>query len=380
MCILDEDDYVDMTERNYRKFVKAALTGIPKMKIKVLDGTSPAVKPQSTTRTYERVTEDVAAKKELVYETQLNYMSPSELDIKEKETEHREKQNALETLKIKYQDLSKDMNTHVWRDRSKRICHNCHARKGHDRKKCLDQECTDVRICGEIDLHPENKKELSLLGAKRQKLEGELNVLSAELEAKKKARDETYNTFEGKVQSWLIRSNPDKYLIAATGQVRQVRVNADTAILKKILECQVPEDIEKSSKFWPDMIENYEQKYIKTTKKEMPPRIINPVRRELENKGITWPASVTLPATTTTVNFMSPTGFQQTLFGFPYYNSPFYMPMMSPTRPTATVSSVAELESTTPENIYPPLPCEPYLMPQEPPPPPQEEDAAGLSK
>lgn len=66
----------------------------------------------------------------------------------------------------------------------------------------------------------------------------------------------------------------------------------------------MPEDIEKSSKFWPDMIENYEQKYIKTTKKEMPTRIINPVRRELENKGITWPASVTLPATTTGVNFI----------------------------------------------------------------------------
>lgn len=374
MCILDEDDYVDVTERNYRKFVKAASLGTPRMKIKVMDGTSPAVhvKLQSQTRT--EVTENVSAKKELVYETKLNYMSPSELDIKEKETEHREKLNTLEALNIKYQELSKDMNTHVWRDRSKRICHNCHARKGHDRKRCFDQECTDVRVCGEVDLHPESKKELSLLGAKKQKLEGELNALSSELEAKKKARDETYNTFEGKVQSWLIRSNPEKYLIAATGQVRQVRVNADTAILKKVLECQVPDDIEKSSKFWPDIIENYECKYIRSTKREtLKTPIINPVRRELESRGLTWPAPVTLPSTPSAPHYLSPSpysGFPQMAFGFPYNTPPFYMlnPGMTPTRPTATVTS-SELEKT---DVYPPLPCEPYLLDQ--PPLPQEED------
>ena len=235
LCILDENEYVDMTERNFKKLIGKQST----MRLKVLDGSSPA--PTTTVASTARSREEYpGARKELIYETKDAYMSPAELDIKSKELEVEEKSKVSESMEAKYQNLSKEMNTHVWRDKSKRVCHNCHQRTGHDRKKCLLPTCEDVRVCGEVDLHPESKKELSNIGIKRQRIQGELEALRAELDAKKKAYRETHNTFEGKVQPFLIRSNPDKYLIRATGQVRQVRVNADIqGQLLEGVECHI---------------------------------------------------------------------------------------------------------------------------------------------
>ena len=365
ICIYDEDEYVDLTDRNFRKFVKMALQGHPRMKLKILDGASPAVtKPHSQPNRQS----ECPAKKELSWETDFKFMSPAELDIKEKESELNEKIRAVESLNSRYLELSSDMNTNVWRDKSKRICHNCHGRTGHDKKKCKDVKCTDVRICGEIDLHPDSKKELSVLSIKKQKLEGEINALTSELDAKRKANQETHNTFEGKIFSWLIRSNPEKYLIKTAGQVRQVRVNADTAILRKVFEGQVSDDLETSSQFWKDIIDTSDIKYRQSTEKPSF-TVSNPVRKELENKGVVWPTHVP--------TIGSPAGHQPQP-PFPYFpqmpygapgqaiRMPYYgfvtPPVYSP--PSATVTS-GELETGQP---FPPLPTEP------PPSPPDTEE------
>ena len=363
ICILDEEDYVDLTERNFRKFVKATLLGQPKMKLKILDGTSPATKPQPANKATE-----CAAKKELSYmyskESEFRYMSPAELDIQEKEIEVKEKIKAVDGLNSRYHELSNDMNTNIWRDTSKRVCHNCHTRKGHDRKKCKDMKCADIRICGEIDLHPESKKELSVLSAKKQKLEGEVKALSAEIEAKRKAQNETFNTFEGKIQSHLIRSNPEKYLISATGQVR---VNADTAILKKVYDGQVPDNLESSSQFWQEIIDSHDRQFHNPAEKAQF-SVTNPVRRELENKGIVWPtnAPVMSPPGSRT---LQPNPFlPQMTFGMPVQavGMPFYGGFMSPPRYTPPSSTVTSVESEA-TKMFPPLPDEP------PPPPPASE-------
>ena len=368
ICIFDEDEYVDLTERNFRKFVKNALQGEPRMKLKILDGASPAIKPQiPSNRSVEP-----AAKKELSYsihETDFKFKSPAELDIEAKEAEVNEKIKAVESMNSRYHELSNDMNTNVWRDRSKRICHNCHKRTGHDKKTCKDGKCTDVRVCGELDLHPDSKKELSVLFVKKQKLEGEINALTSELDAKRKAHQETHNTFEGKVYSWLIRSNPEKYLIKSTGQVRQVRVNADTAILKKIFEGQVPEDLETSSQFWKDIIETSDAKFRQST--ERPSFMVsNPVRKELENKGIVWPTYAPIIGSPPTGHQPQPPypyfpqipyGVPGQAIGMPYYGGFVTPQVYSP--PSATVTS-GELETEQP---FPPLPIEP------PPSPPNSE-------
>ena len=368
ICILDDEDYVDLTERNFRKFVKVALLGQPKMRLKVLDGSSPAAKPhsvQSANTDTER-----AARKDLSYmyskESDFKYMSPAELDIQEKEIQVKEKIKAVDELNEKYQGLSRDMNKNVWKDTSKRVCHNCHTRKGHDRKKCKDIKCDDVRICGEIELHPESKKELSVLSVKKQKLEGEVKALTSEIEAKRKAHDETFNTFEGKIQAHLIRSNPEKYLIPATGQVRQVRVNADTAILKKVFEGQVPDNVESSSKFWQDIIDSYEKQFNQPAEKPQF-SVKNPVRRELENKGIVWP-TYAMSSPGTQANYQPNTFLPHMPFGMPVqgFGMPFYGGYMSPPTyppPSSTVTS-AELEGN---EIFPPLPDD-----APPPPPPNE--------
>ena len=84
------------------------------MKLKILDGTSPATKPQP--QPANKATE-CAAKKELSYmyskESEFKYMSPAELDIQEKETEVKKKIKAVDALNSRYQELSNDMNTNI---------------------------------------------------------------------------------------------------------------------------------------------------------------------------------------------------------------------------------------------------------------------------
>ena len=111
ICLYDEDAYVDITERNFRKSVKNYLQRQPRMKLKIMDEASPEIKPQS------HRTDESAAKKELLYiETVLKF--------KEKESKVKEKTKAVEPLNNRYITLSSDMNTNIWRDKSKRICHN----------------------------------------------------------------------------------------------------------------------------------------------------------------------------------------------------------------------------------------------------------------
>ena len=225
----------------------------------------------------------------------------------------------------------------------------------------------DIRICGEIDLHPDSKKELSVLSVKKQKLEGEVKALSAEIEAKRKAHNETSNTFEGKIQSHLIRSNPEKYLISATGPVRQVRVNADTAILKKVFDGQVPDYLESSSQFWQEIIDSHDRQFHNPAEKAQF-SVTNPVRHELENKGIVWPTYAPVMSSPGSRTLQPNPFLPQMTFGMPVQavGMPFYGGFMSPPRyppPSSTVTSV-ESEAT---EIFPPLPDEP------PPPPPASE-------
>lgn len=346
-----------MTERNFTKLIGKQST----MRLKVVDGTSPAPAASAASTAIPREpSEHPGARKELVYESKDSYMSPAEMDIKSKELEVEEKVRVVEAMDKKYKELSKEMNTHVWRDKSKRVCHNCHQRLGHDRKKCLLPPCEDIRVCGEVELHPESKKELSTVGMKRQRIQGELEALRAELHAKKKAYGETHNTFEGKVQPYLIRSDPEKYLIRSTGQVRQVRVNADIAVLRTILDGKIPEDMVVSCKSWPGLIEAFEKKYHSSKTSQRKP-VANPVRQEMETRGIVWPNPTA---------FTGYPGNQQMSFGMPYFSAPgFYMYSPPPTGsvPTATITSADVAES------LPPLPQEPYPEEQQPPLPPESD-------
>jgi hypothetical protein len=402
LCFLDEEGtYVDVNDRNFSKFIKSIMSGSSKITVKMLDGTSPSMsRHQQSTVDYGD---------NLTSRRSLTYSSPAELDIQMKEDEVKVKRTEMNSMTSKYEEIAREMNADVWRDKSKRACHNCHMRVGHDRKKCNMDACENVAVCGEIDLHPEAKKQLTSLSQQKQKLSGEVQSLQNELDAKKGAHEQTFRTFEGQIQSHLIRSNPEKYLIPATGQVRQVRVNADIEILRKVYKGVMPKAADIESTRWPDMIAAYERKLHTTTK----PGYCNPVRKELQQRGIIWPdgsdarskvgatgttstSSSTKPLYPTTpaqeheqlnmamsMSLMNPVLNTPPFFNmhnFGYYNYPFPVPQypMSPPLPgvfspvgyrcpvgarpaSATVSSPPDLMAELSESPRPPLPPPPQI-------------------
>jgi hypothetical protein len=395
ICFLDEENmYVDVTDKNFSKFVKSVMSRSSKITVNILDGTSPSVARQQQLDDNDTTSNSGFARKSLKYEQ--CYSSPAELDIKSKEGEVNEKTAELHSLSTRYDEIAREMNADVWRDKSKRACHNCHMRIGHDRKKCNMSACESVAICGEIDLHPDAKKHLAHVSQEKQKVAGELKAMANELDAKKKAHKETFRTFEGQTQSWLIRSNPDKYLIPATGQVRQVRVNADTAILRKHYNGVVPSAIETVSKTWPNIIENVERKSALTPVRSV--KGLNPVRTELESRGIVWPdtgkkgTETLYPSTPAqeseqvkmamsmsllnTPPFVGTPNFGQFYYPFPmpsqqYPMSPLLYPGYQSFAPIGATcrKTTATVTSDTSEVASPPLPPIPRDESPKPPPP-----------
>lgn len=169
----------------------------------------------------------------------------------------------------------------MFRDTSKSICGNCHTR-GHDKKRCSAETCESAVICGEIDKHPSEKKELSELAKKKQAVEIELKTLKTELEVKNKVKSEVQNSFESKIHDELINSNPGKYL-TEQGKPKEGIIKADTYILKRYYQGNFPQDLRMESQIWKTVISSYEEKM-----NINPPK--NCVQRELERRGgIRWP-------------------------------------------------------------------------------------------
>lgn len=220
LCFMDkEKHWVDLVTSIYPTFIKAG----PLVNVKVLDGMSPVTPlPKDTTRRDDlpRVSKRHLQFPEVEFSDDINskatYKSPMEIDIMDKETCIREKELELSYYKAKFDRMDMEYNPKVPRG-SRNLCHKCHGREGHTKSKCPHPPCEDVMSCGEIDMHPDKKKELQEMASLKNKCEAELKKLKNELEVKKSVYNSVSQSFENKIHSHLIRTNPSKYLLNGVG-------------------------------------------------------------------------------------------------------------------------------------------------------------------
>lgn len=145
------------------------------------------------------------------------------------------------------------------------------------------EECESASVCGQIERHPAQKKELQELAKKKQKVEGELKAYQSELKVKEKISNDVEQSFEAKIHDILIRTNPGKYL---TDQKRPKEgiILADSYVIKKYYDGKNPDKmkLEQDSDIFQTVIKSYEDKRnLKQPK--------NSVIKQYQEHGIQWP-------------------------------------------------------------------------------------------
>ena len=341
----DEGHWVDIDERNYFNFINAG----QRINIKILDARSPA--PDKTYNAQHSGGQCATSKRQLNYNTESNcdklvYKSPMEMDLDLKENEIKIKDEEFKSYCEKYEDLHQQYNPSIPKS-SRKLCHNCHAREGHSKAKCPNLECQNILECGEIDLHPDCKKELQELANLKNKTEADLKKLRHEYDTKKKIYGNMSQTFESKIHSALINSNPEKYLIGGTGPGYKKRLlDVDKCILRKHYKGKAPKNVDLESHLWKSIIETHHAKFEMKTVVSRPPR--NPV---LERMKTDMSKSKTIDvanneqeqlnqAIKLSLLEQSPAGVpsNQLTWNYPYmFYPPYaYCPSIGPTTPAAT--------------------------------------------
>ena len=194
--------------------------------------------------------------------------------------------------------------------------------------------CASASICGVIEKHASEKKELSDLCKKKQKIESEVKALKNDLAVKKKVVSDVRQSFETKVHDILINSNPQKYLTTAR-RPKEGIVLADSYMLKKYYgitnKSVTISQLEQDSEMFKFIIEDHEEK-MKT--KTIAPK--NVVQRQLEMQGVQIP----------TAPFP--------MFPNPY--NPWFVPTPGPFMPPGSYPPPCASPPPPPEDEIPPLP------------------------
>jgi hypothetical protein len=409
----EEGHWVDVDERNYSKFIKTGKL----INIRVVDGQSPCpAQKQLPTRsdsdsrgmskrqlfqTQPRVSTATATERN--ESTSFLYKSPLEIDIDLKENELCAKEMELREYKRKYESLDAEYNPRVPRGTGK-LCHKCHTREGHTRTKCTNVPCTSVLICGEVDVHPDSKKELTELAGLKNKIEGEVKKLKSEVEVKQRVKTQMLTTFENKIHDDLIRSNPNKYLIDGGPAYKKRILDADKAILRKYYKAKAPDNLEIASVTWQAIIDAETEKWSTGQRKPIQPR--NPVLEMMkamtsQNQQPSSTATMSAPGQDSSLSLLPGIGlaispsihqgipthqgsgqpFYHDYHGMYYpYGMPSYGgPMFTGSFPAASISSpnpplpANPMYPLLPANpMNPPLPANPHpeCTPRKPPPPP----------
>ena len=142
--------------------------------------------------------------------------------------------------------------------------------------------CETAAVCGQLDKHPAEKKELQDLGKRKLKAEGELKALRSELAVKETVSKDMSKSFEARIHDILIRTNPNKYL-TAKNKPKEGIILADSYILKRYYNSKVPDNVERESDIWQTVIKSHEDNF---EVNKMPK---NSVIKELEKRGVNWP-------------------------------------------------------------------------------------------
>ncbi|XP_045207107.1 uncharacterized protein LOC123559398 [Mercenaria mercenaria] len=354
VCFMDEEKtYIDLTAKNFHRFLRLATlcfqSDIPKINLKVLEGSSPMPKPDSENKKSE------TSKPKRLFDSEeyvkTPYRSPIELELSLKRQLLSQKEKEFMLAQSKYDAVSNEYVVKGYQDTSKTVCTRCHLRLGHTRNRCHMDECTTARNCGNIDRHAAEKRELTELGKQKQKLEGELNALKSELQIKEALNNDVMTSFEAKIHDILIRTNPEKYL-SENRRPKEGVILADSYILKKFYGNSAVDKatMERDCDIFQTIIQSHEEKMnVKRPK--------NSVVNELERREISWPGS-------TNVNEQS----MQTLHQGYYYGPSYPMAPWFAAFQSGCTAMTSPMHPSVSASIAPPVASPPLPVGSPPPP------------
>lgn len=138
VCFMDEEKtYIDLTAKNFHRFLRLATvcfqSDIPKINLKVLEGSSPMPKPSS-----ENKKPDSSKPKRLFDSDEYvktPYRSPIELELNLKRQLIQQKEKEYLLAQSKYDALSSEYVVKGYQDTSKTVCTRCHLRLGHSKNR-----------------------------------------------------------------------------------------------------------------------------------------------------------------------------------------------------------------------------------------------------
>ena len=135
----DEKTYIDLSPRNFHRFIKLAThsfqTDTPKINIKVSEGSSPIPVNDKPVQPSDKIScKRLFDVDELT--TVVPYKSPIEIDINVKQRELDIKKRHFEEVTKEYETLWREYNVppSVF-DSSKSVCARCHLRMGHTKNR-----------------------------------------------------------------------------------------------------------------------------------------------------------------------------------------------------------------------------------------------------
>ena len=141
-----------------------------------------------------------------------NQQTPLERYISKTEEQIDKKQETIEHLQNKENEILAKLERVKSDPRDGNICRNCHLRLGHSARTCQFGRCTSVFKCGEEKFHSGeiNMKELR---TQIKKNESELSRLRSELDNKRIALDTMKEKVQNKIESELFQANRENYLL-----------------------------------------------------------------------------------------------------------------------------------------------------------------------
>ena len=271
----DENTWITLSENDedikdlFRCLKIVPFADFRRIKVKIVEGCSPAPTPTSdSTKSWQRTTgvSPPPAKhpKHLSFEHVeddsyagiTDYKSPIELDIDRKKSQISCTEEQLEYYDTEYDKLVSRY-TISRSTKQEKQCGKCHLFQGHRKNNYSNDCCVSAIMCGDVSKHLEKNTELRDLVEKKQKLSTELRKERSEFELKMKCSDKINSSFGKRMESHLISSNRNRYLVQTAFGIkpRQALLNEHVSILERHYKGIFPSDIEFEKSRFASIIE-----------------------------------------------------------------------------------------------------------------------------
>lgn len=145
------------------------------------------------------------------------------------------KESCLEEAKLEFDTFSKEYsNKAIIIDTTKKQCSKCHLHLGHSRNNCtFKQTCNSAKLCGDVNRHSVEKKKLRELSDKVAKFRKDIDELKNEYSTKEKLIKKDRESFEKKMENYLLENYPSIYIDCESSKIKYGLVYTDILILKE---------------------------------------------------------------------------------------------------------------------------------------------------